>query len=156
MASASYTPKNPAKAGWLFLGVSVLLVYTDLLYASEKLLILFVFFAFIPAFYVKEDFQHFSTPQRRAFKTGYVLTSLLTFLLLLGQAVAFAGGGLADRRFKWSELTLYYAIEESHFYEEAYVTFGKIGFSGIKSNRVFIQNCCGPNLLDEYNYYIHQ
>lgn len=138
----------------LFLIFSLMpsLWYIDYLYFVEKILILislFVLSLFIPLYVTHFENKSLRDLIKRIYLTGYV--TIYLFIIL----TSFSNSGddsVFDRHFSFKTMTIYYAVEDFHFYEEAQVKIKKMGFAGFGiQESLFFSNGCTGCILQEIN-----
>lgn len=89
------------------------------------------------------QFEWFSGPLWRKVIDGlfFGVSLLLISLSLLLSLGNIFGGGVKDRYFYWNDCTLYYIMEDPHFYEETTLRLKSVNWSGTKKiNDSFYQN----------------
>ncbi len=136
----------------LIIGLMPSLWYIDYLFFVEKILILislFVLSLFVPLYVSQFENKSLRDSIKRIYLSSYITFYL--FIIL----TSFSNSGddsVFDRHFSFKTMTLYYAVEDFHFYEEAQVKIKKMGFAGFGiQESLFFSNGCTGCILQETN-----
>jgi hypothetical protein len=116
---------------WLsiLLVLLILLTFVDFLYVFEKLIAILVIYV-CSKYLFQSDYWGSNEDAIHPIISAKRFRFFLILSVSISLVLAVFSESIVDRYFSPSKLTLYYATEDFHFYEEATVTIKKFGMDG--------------------------
>jgi hypothetical protein len=133
-------PRKPIEPNvWLSLLVALLTLITlvDFLYVFEKLLAVLIIY-FCSKYQFQSDYWGSNEDAIQPIISAKRFRFFLIISVSISLVLAVFSDSIVDRYFSPSKLTLYYATEDFHLYEEATVTIKKFGMDGFGKYKVEI------------------